>query len=535
MKNQIRTLLTAFMMSVPAWAASSWIGNAHLMVGVDAQNHIWGLSLKKDQVGVHFLNPVGTSYEKSSVFLDRLPYIQSQLLPTDARAVQFGRVVTNSQIIFAGYDSSAQRISQAPSGFWGVRYGKTPVWLAANAGQSDSLNESRFVQNMVQEKDSIWFNAGDLGVGQIVLSQDTLTQSAVRYWSVDTAQKKLTFLDSCGPIPKQIKGQSGALSVYAMAKMGSKILLGTSKGLWLKSADQITDLSLPLLGAKVTGVWSDLGEIYVQAQSGTSNQFWYSADSAKTWLPVSVDALSLAKNPIAMLDLKINSMVKMGDVFWASGVYLSNAQNGVLKFKKDKLVLRPSANSGESKSVTLEDVIWGESEKIIQGQIPVFDIQKGLVDSKEVLVTATHVNEIALIYDPIANGNGIGISRDSGATFEYIFQKTAVSAGLKELRCTPSYLQRNESVSRLNYRLDEDAQVDIEVMSYDMRPVRTIIKNAWRKKAQDGETSALSSQDFWDGKDDNGRVVSAGIYYVRVQTSSKKSAWGKILKLAGGK
>jgi hypothetical protein len=70
----------------------------------------------------------------------------------------------------------------------------------------------------------------------------------------------------------------------------------------------------------------------------------------------------------------------------------------------------------------------------------------------------------------------------------------------------------------LRYRLEESALVRVQVFDYRGRLVRTLIEG----EEQDPGTQSV----FWDGADEDGRRVSSGVYFFRVQagpeTASRK-------------
>lgn len=83
----------------------------------------------------------------------------------------------------------------------------------------------------------------------------------------------------------------------------------------------------------------------------------------------------------------------------------------------------------------------------------------------------------------------------------------------------------------IGYRLKKDGKVTITIFNHAMEKVKTVVSNAPRKGA--GARSENPLEDRWDGRDSNGRLVSVGTYYVRVESSSGDGGWGKILAVAG--
>ena len=83
------------------------------------------------------------------------------------------------------------------------------------------------------------------------------------------------------------------------------------------------------------------------------------------------------------------------------------------------------------------------------------------------------------------------------------------------------------------FKVSKDAKITIDVFSYDMRKIRTIVKDAPR--SADKSRSTNPKEDFWDGKDKAGRPCTMGVYYVRVKDNHGHIGWGKVMTLGGHK
>ena len=79
----------------------------------------------------------------------------------------------------------------------------------------------------------------------------------------------------------------------------------------------------------------------------------------------------------------------------------------------------------------------------------------------------------------------------------------------------------------------KESKITIDVFSYDMRKVRTIVKDAHRDS--DDSRSTNPKEDFWDGYDKAGRPCTMGVYYVRVKDNHGHVGWGKVMTLGGHK
>lgn len=127
-------------------------------------------------------------------------------------------------------------------------------------------------------------------------------------------------------------------------------------------------------------------------------------------------------------------------------------------------------------------------------------------------------------------GNGVSISADSGASWSVVLNRARLSNNLGSIRMVPSVIAPgNESL--VSYKVDRESKITIEVFSYDMRKVRTIVKDAVRNA--DASRSSNSKEDFWDGRDDHGKDCTMGVYYIRVKDNHGHVGWGKTMTLGG--
>ena len=127
-------------------------------------------------------------------------------------------------------------------------------------------------------------------------------------------------------------------------------------------------------------------------------------------------------------------------------------------------------------------------------------------------------------------GNGISVSADSGASWSVVLNRAKLDNNLGSIRMVPSVITPgNESL--VSYKVGRESKVTIEVFSYDMRKVRTIVKDAVRHA--DASRSSNPKEDFWDGRDDHGKDCTMGVYYIRVKDNHGHVGWGKTMTLGG--
>jgi hypothetical protein len=107
----------------------------------------------------------------------------------------------------------------------------------------------------------------------------------------------------------------------------------------------------------------------------------------------------------------------------------------------------------------------------------------------------------------------------------------SVGNNFSSIRVIPSVLAVGGEPSLISYRISENAKITIEVFSYDMKKIRTIVKNKTRQANPDYSTEP--KEDVWDGKDEFGKAVAMGAYYIKVSDSRGNSGWGKVMCLGG--
>ncbi|MEG8946061.1 WD40/YVTN/BNR-like repeat-containing protein [Rosettibacter firmus] len=88
----------------------------------------------------------------------------------------------------------------------------------------------------------------------------------------------------------------------------------------------------------------------------------------------------------------------------------------------------------------------------------------------------------------------------------------------------PNPFSPDEEVVRIKYKIEKSANVTIRIFDFGMNLVRTLIQNV--NKTLKGEQI-----EFWDGKDENGKIVPNGVYFYRIDIDSNEPLFGKIIVL----
>ncbi|MBD3239955.1 MAG: hypothetical protein GF331_05170 [Chitinivibrionales bacterium] len=136
----------------------------------------------------------------------------------------------------------------------------------------------------------------------------------------------------------------------------------------------------------------------------------------------------------------------------------------------------------------------------------------------------------------IATSEGLFYARDerpadaSDAPFGFTKRPLVIDNGVDNIRAYPTILNEEAPNGRVKfaYRLTEKARVTIRIYDWNMDLVRTAVDGV-REPAAEGQTSARAGEDYWDGRNEAGRIVAPGVYYYRITTDKGGRAFGKII------
>lgn len=313
------------------------------------------------------------------------------------------------------------------------------------------------------------------------------------------------------------------LNVWALAldSNSGSLWVGSEAGLWRGNRDS-SALRRVRLGSvdtlRITGIWADSAfrRIVVESavilkpkdQPKAISSLWTSWDGGAHFSKVAL--------PYDSLDISVSRAAFLGDTAWLAVQGIENLASGLLKVRGSIAFRWPDS---------LIDLSREESSQYLWG------LEAGVVDRDAIVTSVTtfglgSAKALAVSTD----GAGVAVSADSGRTWQQVLNQKSVKGSLREVRMVPSVM-RGYGASLVAYRLGKSAKVTIEVFSYDMRKVKTIIRNEPRNA--DPLRSTNPRTDIWDGRDDMGNSVAAGMYYVRVRDNKDHEAWGKVLFLGG--
>ena len=298
--------------------------------------------------------------------------------------------------------------------------------------------------------------------------------------------------------------------------------LGSERGLWKGHRDSLALHRLSLGGIdslRISGIWmSESGATLIvesshlvtsKSSSHTVSSLWRSTNGGNTF-----EALNL---PYDSLDISVSAAAFLGSEIWLSTHGIGSMQSGLLRIGASGPLQWPDSLRLPNRSES-SNYLWG--------------METGVLD-RDVIITSicTFPLGAGLGLAISTLGGGIAVSADSGTTWKPILNQKVVQGKLGEIRMVPSVLRYDGATSQVAYRLTEDSKITIEVFSYDMKKVRTIINKAAR--SADPIRSTHASTDFWDGRDQAGNRCTVGIYYVKVSDNHGHQGFGKVMWLGG--
>ncbi|MDD5941201.1 hypothetical protein [Fibrobacter sp.] len=306
----------------------------------------------------------------------------------------------------------------------------------------------------------------------------------------------------------------------------SELWMATSKGLWKRSSEgKISKVSTSLdTSARVTGLWMGgnpltiIAETSYMQKESMKGALWVLRKNAKDF--AKVDFLDTAgklqkKDVYDDGDYTVSGVAFIGKV-----AYVAVTSGGSVSgfFRLDSTGVRAWETDGDGKNNWLYGFETGATDR----DAIITSICSFPLDTKtEGLALATY-------------GNGISVSADSGKTWTTILNRAKLGGDLGTIRMVPSVITSGDGdQSLVSYKVSKDSKITIDVFSYDMRKIRTIVKDAPR--SADKSRSTNPKEDFWDGKDKAGRPCTMGVYYVRVKDNHGHIGWGKVMTLGGHK
>lgn len=305
-----------------------------------------------------------------------------------------------------------------------------------------------------------------------------------------------------------------------------ELWMATSKGLWKRSSEgKVSKISTSLdTSARVTGLWMGgnpltiIAETSYMQKESMKGALWVLRKNAKDF--AKVDFLDTAGKQQKKDVYDDGDYTVSGVAFIGKVAYVAVTSGGSVSgfFRLDSTGVRAWETDDDGKNNWLYGFETGATDR----DAIITSICSFPLDTKtEGLALATY-------------GNGISVSADSGKTWTTILNRAKLGGDLGTIRMVPSVITSGDGdQSLVSYKVSKDSKITIDVFSYDMRKIRTIVKDAHR--SADKSRSTNPKEDFWDGKDKAGRPCTMGVYYVRVKDNHGHIGWGKVMTLGGHK
>lgn len=298
--------------------------------------------------------------------------------------------------------------------------------------------------------------------------------------------------------------------------------LATASGVWVKSSDGLKNISKKLEDSRVTGLWMGGNPLQIIAETNYKEKknvvggLWriYGEKSEDF---VKVDFLDTAgkvqkKDVYDEADYTVGDVAFLGNKAFVLVRTAGGSMSGYLKL--DSLGVRAWEEDDDGKTQWLYGYETGATDRrAVIKSMCAFPLSKKRMG----LAIATF-------------GNGISVSADSGATWSVILNRAKLDNNLGSIRMVPSVITPGDE-ALVSYKVGRESKITIEVFSYDMRKVRTIVKDVVRNA--DAARSTNPKEDFWDGRDDHGKDCTMGVYYIRVKDNHGHIGWGKAITLGG--
>lgn len=253
-----------------------------------------------------------------------------------------------------------------------------------------------------------------------------------------------------------------------------ELWMATSKGLWKRSSEgKVSKISTSLdTSARVTGLWMGgnpltiIAETSYMQKESMKGALWVLRKNAKDF--AKVDFLDTAGKQQKKDVYDDGDYTVSGVAFIGKVAYVAVTSGGSVSgfFRLDSTGVRAWETDDDGKNNWLYGFETGATDR----DAIITSICSFPLDTKtEGLALATY-------------GNGISVSADSGKTWTTILNRAKLGGDLGTIRMVPSVITSGDGdQSLVSYKVSKDSKITIDVFSYDMRKIRTIVKDAPRR------------------------------------------------------
>lgn len=364
---------------------------------------------------------------------------------------------------------------------------------------------------------SLWIARGAAGITQYDISGGPNHPDITNF----ILNKKDAKLEKLKQSYSYKKSKNASVLDVALHPETRALWLATENGLWTYDGSSLTLNKSLDTTKRVTGVWIGgeplqiIAEVSKLGSDGVQGSLWRSTNGTRF-------------KKVNFLDT--TGTVQKKDIFANANYTVTD-----VAFLGDRAFIAVSSTGGKESGYLLLDSAgvraWETDEN--DGSQWLNGFERGVTDRDEVITSITTFPLTSKITGLAVStyGNGISVSADSGATWTPILNRAKLSNNLGSIRMVPSVIKAEGMQALVSYKVGKSSKITIEVFSYDMRKVRTIVKDAPREA--DNSRSTYPKEDFWDGLDDHGRPCTMGVYYVRVKDNHGNVGWGKVMTLGG--
>ena len=519
-----------------ALAGETLFSNYVYAVGPAGQNGtLWAFSRDNSYSGVTLLNfkvadkgnVVTESTAQAQVATDTLTAVQDGIFEDDlAERRRIPAVYAGSKfgLVLPMFAMDKDDRYRVPAGYYTIRdlgnVIENPIDVPSIVEDLDTLDKnpmmyatSGFAYDSTAKR--LWIARGALGVMVHDVSGKKSTDTT---FILDVEKKKLEVLKSNTKL--DLKKNPEIFDVRLHPNTGN-LWLATAKGIWVLSSSGLKNVSETLKDSRVTGIWMGGSPLQIIAETASKKNedvvggLWRVYDGAKDFSKVNF--------------LDTAGKVQKKDVYDEADYTVSD----VAFIGKTAFVLVRAVGGFVSGYLKLDSLGAKAWEKDDDGKLQwLYGYETGATDRKATIVSmcAFPLTKNRMGLAIATDGNGISVSADSGASWNVVLNRAKLSNNLGSIRMVPSVITPGGE-ALVSYKVGQESKITIEVFSYDMRKVRTIVKDAVRNA--DASRSSNPKEDFWDGRDDHGKDCTMGVYYIRVKDNHGHIGWGKAMTLGG--
>ena len=516
-----------------AFAGETLFSNYVFAVAPAGQNGtLWSFSRDGSYSGVTLLNfnvtdkgsVVTESTAQAQVETDTLTAVQDGIFEDDlAERRRIPAVYTGAKfgLVLPMFAMDKDDRYLRPAGYYTIRDLKyvveNPIDVPSAADDLEKPMQyatSGFAYDSTAKR--LWIARGALGV---MVHDVSGKKSADTTFILNLKTKQLERLKDNAEL--DLKNNPEIFDVRLHPETGD-LWLATAQGIWIKSKDGLKNFSAKLKDFRVTGLWMGGSPLQIIAETAYKKNddvvggLWrIYGEKAKDFSKV--DFLDTA-GKVQKKDIYDESDYTVGDVAFIdkTAFVLVRAVGGSI--------------SGYLKLDSLGAKAWEKDE---DGKLQwLYGYETGATDRKSIITSmcAFPLSKNRMGLALATYGNGVSVSADSGATWSVVLNRAKLSNNLGSIRMVPSVITPGDE-ALVSYKLGKESKITIEVFSYDMRKVRTIVKDAVRNA--DASRSSNPKEDYWDGRDDHGKDCTMGVYYIRVKDNHGHIGWGKAMTLGG--